>query len=601
VRIKQFVLVLSLVVVVCFSGCGRHSSGKSDDMVINSMISGKIKSMDPMSIRDYSASLVVYNIFEPFYQYHFLKRPYEAVPLLAESMPQISEDKLTYTIRLKKGVFFQDDACFAGGKGREVKASDFVYAVKRIANIKNLSENWFYYKGRIVGLDEFREYTKSCKSAEDVDYSRDIEGVQTPDDYTLVFKFKKPWPDFLNSMLTDGMTSPIAKEAVEYYGKDIISHPVGTGPFVLKEWKRGSYIELVKNPNFRGEVYPSEGEEGDSEAGLLDDAGKAIPFADRIVFKIIEEQQPAWFLFMQGKLDAKSIPKDNWGEAISGTGGLSKKMRELHIELKTFIQPSVFWLGFNMADGVLGNNKPLRRAISYAIDRRKFIDLFFNGRDLVAHGFISPGLDSYDRQISRYGFSQYAPQKGRELVKEAEELNGGPIPELSIGLPGTDSFYRQLGEFFRRQLGDIGLTVELDLMDWPTYQKKQNNKQLQMFSAGIVAGSIDALDFLSSFYSEKMSPGPNKFNYSNPEYDRLYARAEVMFPCDERLELYRKMEVMVMEDCPAALINHRVAYVLVHDWYKNYKPHIFGYGLAKYRRIDMERRAAYKELLKKVQ
>jgi len=157
-----------------------------------------------------------------------------------------------------------------------------------------------------------------------------------------------------------------------------------------------------------------------------------------------------------------------------------------------------------------------------------------------------------------------------------------------------------MGEFSRRSLEEAGLKLEIEFMDWPTYQAKQNKKQLQMFGAGVVAGSTDAIDFLAMFYSKKMSPGPNKFNYSNPQFDKLYEQAEVMFPSDERTELYRNMERMVCEDYPAAFTHHRVAYVLVHDWYKNYKPNVFGYGLAKYRRIDLEKRAAYKELLKKI-
>ena len=142
----------------------------------------------------------------------------------------------------------------------------------------------------------------------------------------------------------------MAKEAVDYYGKDILAHPVGTGPFMLKEWQRASYIELVRNPNFRGEPYPTEGEPGDKEAGLLDDAGKMMPFADKVVWTIIEEAQPAWLLFLQGKLDAKAIPKDNWDEAMTPDKELTPKMKQLNIRLFTFKDPSTFYLGFNMLD-----------------------------------------------------------------------------------------------------------------------------------------------------------------------------------------------------------------------------------------------------------
>lgn len=598
---NKFLAIALIAIVFLLAGCdGKESGQEPNEVVLQIALGTKIKSLDPLSMRSVYSAAVSGEFFETLYQYHFLKRPYELIPLLAEEMPRISENMLTYTIKIKKGVLFQDDKCFPGGKGRELKAQDFVYALKRVANIKNLSENWSLFYDKIIGLDEFREYTKNCKSAEDVDYSREVEGLQTPDDYTLVIKLKRPWPQLVGTALADRVTAPIAKEAVDFYGRDIVSHPVGTGPYKLKEWRRGSYIELVRNENFRGEAYPSEGEPGDAEAGYLDDAGRTMPFIDKIIWTIIEEHQPAWFLFLQGKLDAGIIPKDNYDEAITESRELTPAMKQRNIHLKTFLDPSTFWLGFNMQDPVLGKNKPLRRAISYAIDRQKFIDLFFNGRDKVAHGFVAPLMDSYDPEIRRYGYADYDPEKAIELLKEAREIYGGELPELRIAMPGTSTWARQFGQFLERHINAVGLKVEVEYMDWPTYQEKLNTKSTQMFASGVSASIPDAEDFLGLFYSKNWSPGSNKFNYSNPEFDRLYEKVAVMSTSPERLRLYRKMELIVLEDCPAALINHRVSYVLHHDWYKNYKPHVFQYGLAKYRRIDVSKRAAYKELLKKI-
>jgi len=598
---KKLLAAAVIAAVFALAGCDGSSSGKDpNEMVLNHVLYTKIKSLDPVSMRSVYSAMVSSQILETLYQYHYLKRPYELIPLLAEEMPQVSDDKLTYTIKIKKGVYFQDDPCFKNGKARELKAQDFVYALKRVANIKNLSENWSIFDDKIAGLDEFREYTKTCKSAEDVDYSREVEGLQAPDEYTLVIKLKKPWPQLVGTALADRVTAPVAKEAVDYYGKDIISHPVGTGPFKLKRWHRGSYIELVRNPNFRGELYPSEGEPGDAEAGYLDDAGKPMPFADKVVWTVIEEYQPAWLLFLQGKIDASPIPKDNYNEALTENRQLTPKMKQLNIHLKTYPDPSTFWVGFNMQDPVLGDNKALRRAISYAIDREKFIELFFNGRHMVAHGFIPPLMDSYNPEIKKYGYADYRPQKARALLKDAQELYGGKLPKLKIAMPGTDTWARQFGQFLERQLAAVGIEVEVEYMDWPTYQEKLNTGSAQMFCSGVSASIPDAEDFLGLFYSKNWAPGSNKFNYSNSEFDRLYEKVSVMSDSPERRELYRKMEIIVLEECPAAFLNHRVAYALHHDWYKNYKPHVFAYGVAKYRRIDMKKRAEYKELLKRI-
>jgi ABC-type transport system substrate-binding protein len=516
-------------------------------------------------------------------------------------MPQISEDGLVYTVKIKEGVYFQDDACFPGGKARQLRAQNFVYAFKRIANIKTLSPNWAVLNERIVGLDEFREYTKSCAGTGDVDYSREVEGLQAPDGQTLVIKLTKPWPQVIYSALADTAYAPVAMEAVDYYGQDIISHPVGTGPFKLNVWRRGSYVELVRNPTFRGELYPSEGESGDAEAGYLDDAGKPIPFADRVVWTVIEEYQPAWLLFLQGKVDAGVIPKDSFDEVITGGGELTPAMKQRGIHLKTSTDPSTYWLGFNMADGVLGKNKPLRRAISYAIDRERFIELFFNNRHLVAHGVIPPMMAGYNAEIEEKGYSRYDSAKAKELLAEAERIRDGKLPVLKIAMPGASTWFHQYGQFLQRSLAAIGLQAEVQYMDGPTFQGELSAGNVQMFASGATASIPDAQEFLSLFHSKHAGAGPNAFNYSNPQFDQLYESAAASRDGPERQKLYQEMELIVLEDCPAAFLNHRVAYVLHHDWYKNYKPHAFAYSLSKYRRIDMAKRAAYKELAKKIE
>ncbi len=183
-------------------------------------------------------------------------------------------------------------------------------------------------------------------------------------------------------------------------------------------------------------------------------------------------------------------------------------------------------------------------------------------------------------------------------MKRAEQVYGGKLPKLTLAMPGTDVVFRQRGEFLSRCFKEVGLDVEIDYMDWPTFQNKVKTKSAQMFTLGWIADYPDAENFLQLFYSKNASPGPNNFNYSNPEFDKIYEQIAVMPDSDERTELYRKAERIVVEDCPAVFLMHGVAYVLHHDWLYNYKPNAFGYGLSKYRRIDNTKRLAYKELLK---
>jgi ABC-type transport system substrate-binding protein len=595
-------LIVFCLAVLLVPGCSKKDGeDKTGESVFRYPLPVKIKCLDTGNVEDVYGSWVVSQICESLYTYHYLKRPFVLEPFLADGMPVISEDKLTYTIPIKQGVYFQDDVCFPNGKGRELKADDFVYAFKRIANVRYASVNWGGFKDRVVGLDDFREYTKQFKNEFEVDYSPEIEGLRAIDDYTLQIKLVKPWPQLLDD-LTSVVTAPVAKEAVDYYQKDIIAHPVGTGPYYLKTWHRGVYLELVKNPTFRQDIYPTEGTPEDVQSGLLADAGKKLPLIDRIIFRIIEEEQPMWLLFMRGELDFAGIPKDNFSSAVDLYAQRPKEeMRQRNIQLAITDQPSLYYYGFNMRDPVLGKNKPLREALCRAIDCEKINELFYNGRWRVAHSLIHPLMNEYDPNIVNQHYMRYDPEEAKKLIVEAEKINGGPIPELVIGSVGGSTFLRQFGQFIEREIEDVGLQVRSDYTDWPTYMGKMNKGQLQILGGGGVRFSApDALGVLSMFATKYFAPLGNSFFYSNKEYDRLYDQAEVMFPCPERTELYRKMERMVLDDYPAIFTNHRVQYDLYHGWLENHKPHPFLYGFMKYIRIDSEKQKAYKTLLKEL-
>ncbi len=598
--IKKYT-VLFVIILICLTIVGCRKSGPqidSSEKSLKFVIPGKLTNFDPVDMRDHSTMQVASHIYETLYEYHYLKRPYELIPLLAAEMPQVSDDVTEYTIKIKKGVYFSDDKCFPDGKGRELKASDFVYSIKRIANIKNISRNWSIFQDRIVGLNDFREYTKTCETKADVDYSKPVEGLRAIDGYTLFIKLNKPWPQMLGTAFADIATTPIAKEAVDYYGKDLVSNPVGTGPFKLERWERSSYLKLVRNPAFRDEFYPTEGEESDKENGFLDDAGKKLPLVDSIMFTILEETQPEWLMFLQGRIDAIPIRKDTHGEILAQSGQLTPEMKKLGIEMKIFDEPSTFWVGFNMLEPVLGKNKPLRRAIGYAIDRQEFIDTFYAGFGKVAHGFICPQMNAYNPEIKEKGYSEHNIEKGEKLVKQAEQVHGGPIPVLKIAMAGTGTFYRQYGLFLQKQFEDIGLQLEVQYMDWPTYLEKVKTRSVQMFTAGSVASIPDAEDFLGLFISKNWAPGSNHFNYKNETYDRLYEQVSVMPDSPERRALYRQMELIVLEDYPAAFSCHRVIYRIHHGWIENYKQHAFNKAKGKYLNVDNERKAGLMEIIK---
>ena len=214
-----------LIILFLFLGTSCTKKVDQNVKVLNLVVSAEIKGLDPIFADDAYSSGEVARIYEGLLEYHFLKRPYTLIPNLAESLPEVSKDGSTYTFKIKKGVFFHDDACFPGGKGRELNAQDFVYSLKRLADPKLQSTGWWLLQDKIVGLDEWRNKYSGKPT---VDYSEVVEGVKALDQNTLQFKLKKSFPQFLYALAMP-FTFVVAEEAVNKYGKEFINHPVGTG------------------------------------------------------------------------------------------------------------------------------------------------------------------------------------------------------------------------------------------------------------------------------------------------------------------------------------------------------------------------------------
>lgn len=579
--------IISLVLIAAFISVpflyrDRGGEEEGGEMVRRAAIGAKIRGLDPHDIGDTTSSAVAGQIFETLYNYRYLKRPYELMPLLAEKMPLINDDGREYIIKIKEGVFFSDDPAFPHGRGRELTAEDFIYAWKRMADLNNRSTNYSaIFQGYVMGLDEFRDYTAT---AEDVDYDRPVEGLKALDRYTIRIRLKKPH-NFLLYWLAHLPTAPVAREVVEKYGKDVVNHPVGTGPFRLVGNFRSTRFALARNENFREMFYPFEGEPGDRENGLLRDAGRRIPFIDRVEYSVIEEDQPRWLAFLDGQIDGSGIPKDNFNQAITVDRKLSPEMKEKGIKLVKYEDPSVFYYGFNMDDPVVGENEPLRRAMSLTFDRKTYIETFLNGRGKIPTGPIPPMFPSF-RPDKVNPYTRFDLKRAGELLKEAERLQGGAIPKLKLAMPGTDTTFRQMGEFFRVQMARIGLELEVDYMTWPKFQDATKTRSHQIFALGWMADYPDAQNFLLLFYGPNKSPGPNSCNYRNPEFDGLYKLAAALPRLEERIPLYHQMEDIVINDCPWILTVYPVVYGLYYQWLENYKPNDFSTGNLKYQRID---------------
>lgn len=592
--------------IFCLLGCGGdllQSEFETEESVVYGN-TARMRGLDPAVSGEVSSSMAISRMYEGLLQYSYLERPYKLEPLLAESMPAISSDGLSYTFKIRSGIYFQDDPCFPDGKGRELTASDFAFAIKRVADKKLKSSGYWAFNGRIVGLDEFRE---ASGSKEPTDYSRVVEGLHVVDSHTFEIKLTGPYPQ-LFYVLAMHYAFAVPHEAVEMYGGDFVNHPVGTGPYILQSWKRNSRIEFVRNPKWketgRVELYPSIGTAEQKAAGLLDDAGKQLPFIDRIVQFVVDDSTTAWMMFLSGQFSFTGIPRDNWDAVITGNQDLNDSMTERGIDLISAPTLDCFYMGFNWDDPVVGHskdpeqdvkNRKLRQALSCAFNFDKSAQ-FYNYRIFPMQSPVPSQLDGSLKEPSPFRFNL---EKAKGLLAEAGYVDGkdpktGRRLELTIELGSADSNTRQSIALLADMFDEIGVMLKPSYNTWPAFIGKMNRRQAQMFRLGWVADYPDAENFLQLFYSKNESPGPNHANYRNPKFDVLYEKVRGMLDSPERTKLYEEMSEMVVEDCPWIFLYQPMSFALKHSWLENYVSHDFPYGMGKYRRLDPTVRADWR-------
>ncbi len=417
-----------------------------------------IKSLDPAEINDVESDTIAANIFECLYVYKYGVTPYELQPCLAEGMPEVSPDGLTMRLHIKKGVHYYDPEkrVFPSGTGPEVTAADFIYAWKRVSNFKLASTQYTgVFEGKVEDLDDWYAYTEKTP-AEQIDWDRPVSGLQSPDRYTLVIKLVKRDPQ-LRYNLAHTPTAALCRQVAEYWGDKLKDHPVGTGPYMLEEQLKEQRIVLAANPVYRGGP--------DVESDKPPAPEERLPHIARVQFDYFAEALPEWLLFRQGMFDAAGIPKDTFKQAINATGSLTPEMVKEGIELIKAPEADVWYYGFNMSDPLVGKNKALRQAMSMAFDRESYIKVYLNGRGQPAIGPIPPGFPTYDaNQVNPYTRFDLAAAKAK--LKEAERFQGGPIPPMTLLMPGTDTSVRQIAENFVSEMEALGLTMKIEYSNW---------------------------------------------------------------------------------------------------------------------------------------
>ncbi len=580
-----------------------------------------IKSLDPATCGDTASASIQANVFEGLYTYHYLLRPAKIVPQLAADLPEMSPDRLTYTIKLRPDVTYHRNPCFGSEqfegktrfKTRRVKADDFILAMKRCADYHiNSGLSWAFLSGRIEGLDDWRDKSEKYKIGDFSRYDLPVPGLIALDDNTLKITLGKPFPQLLQ-VLAMSVYAPMPREAVDYWfgtaddgldGRRPVAveqrstefreaeQCVGTGPYLMTTFERKKCIVQIRNPEYRPDFYPSQGQPEDKAAGLLADAGKRVPFIDVIHLDFVAEDYPAWMRFLSRQTDKSSIPKETFEFVINPDRELAAQWSKKHIGLTKYETPSINWIAFNMQDKLVGASKALRQAMCLSYDVESGIKVLYNGRGTRATRIIPKSFPGW-KEAGPGPYYRFDLQAARAKVEEAKRelaakglLVNGEIPTIKVDIGSTDQASIRMGVFAKQQFAKIGITLKVTHNDWPTHQKKVNNKVTQTYTMGWHADYRDPENFLQLFYSGNIAKGTNDTNYTNAEFDKLYERVRQMPDSPERQKLYIEMMHMVCEDCPVLLLSEPQNFLLMYDWVHNFKPHPFGYGFTKYSRID---------------
>ncbi len=594
-------VALALVVLVCASFAGGLLAQPAADRTLRVAFPVAETGFDPQAVGDFYSNAVNREIFDALYRYDFLARPYKLVPNTAAALPEISADGRTWTIRVRPGIYFADDPAFKGAR-RELTAADYVYAWKRVLDPRMRSNSYAVFEGRIVGADPI---IAKARETGRFDYDAPIEGLQAIDRYTL--RMKLNFADFeLLSNLTTTATSAVAREVVDAYADAsgwVMANPVGTGPYRLKEWRRGQKIVLEANPGFRDERYPDSRDPADKPfVSRL--RGRKLPLVPRVEISIIEESNPRWLAFEQRDLDYLSVPTDMTPSVLDADNKLKPRLARQGMTLARGLQPSITYTYFNMEDPVVGGYAPeriaLRRAIGMAFNIDEEIRVVRQGQAIAATQVVPPGMTGHNPHFD--GHSPYDPAAAKALLDKFgyvdrdkdgwRDLPDGSPLVLKMASPPS-ALDRQYDELWQRSMSAVGLRMDFVKQKWPDLLKMGRFGQLQMWSLGNASATPEGFGFFGLLYGPHAGFS-NLARFRQPDFDRLYEQARAMPDGPARTKLLQRMSEIVSVYAPWKLSAFRYENIVVQPWVIGYKYNAFNPHPWRYYEIDPARRAAAK-------
>ncbi|SHF11832.1 ABC transporter substrate-binding protein [Flavisolibacter ginsengisoli] len=496
---------LLFITVLAVSGC--YNSEQKDTGIFHYNESTGIASIDPAFAKNQSIMWPVHQLYNTIVE---VDNNLNIVPSLATRWT-ISEDKTIYTFYLRNDVYFHDDPCFTGGKGRRFTAGDVEYSLKRIVDKTLASPGSWIFNDKVDSSD----------------------GFKAVNDTTFQVKLIRPYNPILG-ILSMQYCSIVAKEAVLKYGTDFRRHAVGTGPFQFVAWEEGQALVLRKNPHYFE----------------TDASGKRLPYLNGIKVSFFDSRATEFLLFRQKKLDfINDIDASFKDEVLTKTGTLRKDWRgKIALQTHPYLNIEYFGILVDESNPLLKNSplklKKVRQAMNYSIDREKMVLYLRNSLGTPATaGFVPVGLPSFDStKVKGY---HYNPVLARKLLDEAGIKRG----EQTVIKLQTIPIYADIGSYIARQMEEIGLKVQVDVVQKSLLLELTSNSRTLFFRGSWIADYPDAENYLSVFYSKNPAP-PNYTRYSNKEFDVLFEKAIRETNDSIRYRLYQQADQVMMEDAP---------------------------------------------------
>lgn len=557
-----------------------HAQAADPSKVLRTVIPAAETGFDPVATHDLYSSQITRAILETLYTYDYLARPAKLVPQTAEALPLVSDHGKTWTIRIKKGIYFADDPAF-GGRKRELTAADYVYSLKRLVDPQLRSPWSWLIDGKLVGLEA---QVRLARQRGHFDYDARIVGLEALDRYTLRIRLHAP--DYnLGHILAHTPTSAVAREVIEKY-RDANGHamanPVGTGPYRLHSWTRAAKIVLTANPGYRGLVWNfSPGQDPEDQKIVAAMKGKNMPQIGRVEVSVVPEDQSRWLAFQNGEVDLFNLDGPLAPRALD-QGRLKPELAARGVHLSRLIEPELSQIYFNMQNPVLGGMTKekiaLRRSIAMAHNIAEEIAVVWNGQAVKLEYPIPPGVVGHD---PRYRSSvRYDPKTANALLDKFGYKKGSDgWRHLPSGIPFSvtfsvraDSTGQQQAEMWKKTFDSLSIRMESDKRPFPDLLKAEKQCRLMMRTSPWIADYPDGDNFMQLFY------GPNTGQSNNgcarmAEFDRLYEQSRKLPHGAERDLLYHQMTRLIEVYAPTLIGYARYRNMLAQPYVVGYKKH----------------------------